>query len=121
MNVKRLEKKMMRHRRRLEKKLERLNKKLEGGQIRRRLGRSHMDIRYAIETRLETDEFHAGYEQIFRVDQKTGECVDYLIYFPNYDIIAKIYKYLEAYLITNEGVLEDSTVGELEGLMRYFR
>lgn len=108
--------------RRLELSIKRLDKKIERLKIKtiRRLRQSHMDIKNAIIHGYCNNEVMTDYNTLFRVDQETGECVDYLIYFPDYDKIAKIKRYLEAYLITNRDVLEDEKIGELEGLLRYF-
>lgn len=107
---------------RLERGLKRLKKKTDKMEKRilNELDRSHRNIKNAIIQKLSTKETKVGYNQVFRIDQETGEVVDLLLYFEDYDKMYKIRWYLEAYLITNRDVLEESQIGELEGLIRYF-
>lgn len=100
---------------RLEKKIERNKRKTI-----HRLERSHMDVKNAIIHNLYTEDIHIRDHMMHTVSQETGECIDYLVYFPDSSIIHKIKDYLEAYLITNRDVLEEDKIGELEGLLRYF-
>lgn len=99
----------------LEKKIERNKRKTI-----RRLKRSYMDVKNAIIHNLYTDDIHVCDNMMHTVSSETGECIDYLVYFPDSSIIHKIKDYLEAYLITNRDVLEEDKIGELEGLLRYF-
>lgn len=106
----------------LKQKIKRLDKKIarQKKRIIRRLKRSYMDVKNAIIHNLYTDDIHVRDNMMHTVSQETGECIDYLVYFPDSSIIHKIKDYLEAYLITNRDVLEEDKIGELEGLLRYF-
>ena len=57
--------------------------------------------------------------RISSIDPVTGALRDYLVYFPEYNTISRIHYYLEAYLITNEDVLEEHSVRELKELMTF--
>lgn len=107
---------------RLERGIRRLKKKTDKMEKRilNELDRSHDNIKNAIIQKLSTKNTKVGYNQVFRIDQETGEICDILLYFEDYDKMYKIRWYLEAYLITNRDVLEESQIGELEGLIRYF-
>lgn len=108
---------------RLERAMRRLKKniaKLERGIV-NRLDKSYDVVINAICSDLVTDKTFKDGQKLHRIDPVTGECIDYLIYFPDSDKIHKIHYYLEAYLITNRDVLEEDKIGELEGLIRYFR
>jgi hypothetical protein len=102
--------------------IKRIKKKLERNKrkIARRLTKSYIDVKDAIIHHLYNDEVLGYGSLLHAVSPITGECYDYLMYFPDYDIISKIKNYLEAYLITNRDVLEEDEIGELEGLIRYF-
>lgn len=107
---------------RLERRIRRLDKKIikcKKGIV-RRLDQSCQDVKNAILSDIVTDKTFRDGRKLHRIDPVTGECVDYLIYFPDYDKISKIRGYLEAYLITNCDVLDDKVCGELEDLIRYF-
>lgn len=99
----------------LEKKIARQKKRLI-----RRLKRSYIDVKNAIIHNLYTEDIHIRDNMMHTVSPETGECIDYLVYFPDSSIIHKIKDYLEAYFITNRDVLEEDKIGELEGLLRYF-
>ena len=103
-------------------KIKRLDKKIarQRKRIIRRLKRSYMDVKNAIIHNLYTDDIHIRDNMMHTVSPETGECINYLVYFPDSSIIHKIKDYLEAYLITNRDVLEEDKIGELEGLLRYF-
>lgn len=106
---------------RLERSIRRLKKKtdkLKRG-ITRRLGRSYSDVINAIHVGLDDKDVHVINNRIGRVHPEEGYLCDYLMYFPDYDMIAKIKKYLDAYLITNRDVLEDNVIDELEKLLEY--
>lgn len=106
---------------RLERSIRRLKKKtdkLERG-ITRRLGRSYRDVINAIHAGLDDKDVCTIRKSIARIDNETGGLVDYLVYFPEYDMLRKTVHYLEAYLITNRDVLEEKEIGELESLIRH--
>ena len=104
LNIKRLDRKIIRQRMR----------------ICRRLEKSYYDVKNAIIHNLSNDNIHVRDNMIHTISPITGECIGYLVYFPDYEKLFKIKHYLEAYLITNREVLEEERVGELEGLLRYF-
>ena len=107
---------------RLERKIQKLERKCDRQKrgIVKRLRQARIDIRDAIIHKLYTDEIGTYKNSCFKIDQETGECVDYLIYFPNYDYISKIRYYLDAYLTTNRDVLEPKDIVKLERLLEYF-
>lgn len=106
----------------LELNIKRLDKKIKRNEkkIIRRLQKSYRDVKHAIIHQLEGDRVYTRNNRIFTISQETGECTDYLVYIPEYNTIHRIKYYLDAYLTTNRDVLEESEIGELEGLLRYF-
>ena len=100
----------------LSKKVKRLEKRLC-----EELREAHDKVTTAIthEARLEGDDIICFGHYVARVDQTTGEIVDYLVHFPDFDKIAKISGFLDAYLITNQDVLDSKTIDELESLINY--
>lgn len=107
---------------RLERGIKRLKKKivkLERGIV-NKLDKSYDVVINAFHSNLVTDKIFRDGQKLHRIDSDTGECVDYLIYFPDSDKIHKIHDYLVAYLIANRDFLDDKVCGELEGLIRYF-
>lgn len=107
---------------RLERKIQKLNRKCDRQKrgVIRRLRQARIDVREAIIHELHTNEIDTYKNGCFRIDQETGECVDYLIYFPNYDYISRIRYYLNAYLTTNREFLEPKDIVKLEKLLEYF-
>lgn len=114
-NVKNEIKRLERSIRRLKKKTE----KLERGIV-NRLDKSYQDVINAIHQKLETKKTLTLHSSMCRVNDETGELIDFLVYFPDSSTVNRVRDYLEAYLIINRDVLEEDKIGELEGLIRYF-
>lgn len=111
-------KRLERHIQRLVNKINRLN-----AEVSARLPQSHTDLINAIFGEgIENEQTLIDHYQksIFRIDQETGECVDYFLYFENYSPLYRIKYYLEAYKTTNEDVLEQKELDELTQLISHF-
>ena len=110
---------------RLEQKIQRLRAKLDriNAEISARLPQSHTDLINAVfcpEIHNEQTDVDTIRKRICRIDQETGECIDYFLYFEDYSPIARIRYYLEAYKLTNEDVLEQKQLDELTELIKHF-
>lgn len=55
-----------------------------------------------------------------RIHPQYGDIEDILMYFQDWNDIALIHKYLDAYLTTNRDVLEQKDIDELERLLKRF-
>lgn len=55
------------------------------------------------------------------VNPETGEIRDILIYFDDYNDIALTYRFLEAYLLTNEDVLDECSIYDLKRLLNRYK
>lgn len=58
---------------------------------------------------------------IAKIDPDTNFPVDVLMYFPDYFAIQSTKKYLEAYLLTNEDVLDEDEIVELKSLIDRYK
>ena len=81
------------------------------------LSASMDNITTAIVMRPTLDNLCTDRNSICRIHPETGELYQYLVYFPEYDDIAKIKYFLDAYLTTNEDVLDDKHKNKLRYLI----
>jgi hypothetical protein len=110
---------------RLEREIQMLIDKVDclNAEISARLPQSHTDLINAIfceGIRNEQTDVDHYRKLIHRIDQETGECVDYFLYFEDYSPMSRIKYYLEAYKLTNEDVLEQKELDELTKLIERF-
>lgn len=96
----------------LEKKLKKLNDDLSN-----RLSNSMADVTTAITMQVNLKHIVVDHNALCRINPETGELCDYLVHFLEYDDIAKIKYYLDAYLTTNEDVLEQKDIAKLSYLI----
>ena len=96
----------------LEKKLKKLTEEQS-----QRVSTSMDDVTTAISMRPTFDNICIDHNAICRIHPETGELHQYLVYFPEYDDIAKIKYFLDAYLTTNEDVLEQKDIAKLSYLI----
>lgn len=96
----------------IEKKLKKLTTELSN-----RLSKSMDDITTAIAMKPTLDNLYIDHDAICRIHPKTGELCQYLVYFDEYNTIARIKYFLKAYLTTNEDVLEEGIIAELNYLI----
>lgn len=57
---------------------------------------------------------------VAEIDQYTGELTRHIVRFPDFHTFDRVGYYLKAYRDTNEGVLTDEQMGELERLIQFF-
>ena len=57
---------------------------------------------------------------VAEIDQRTGELTRHLVRLPNSQTFYKVGYYLRAYRDTNDGVLTDEQLGELDRLIQFF-
>jgi antitoxin component HigA of HigAB toxin-antitoxin module len=110
---------------RFERSMQKLKDKIDrlNAEISARLPQSHTDLINAIfceKIRNEQTDVDHIRKRICRIDQETGEYVDYFLYFENYSPLDRIKYYLEAYKLTNKDVLEQKELDELTELIKHF-
>lgn len=103
---------MMKKVKSIENKLKKLTEELSN-----RLSDSMGDVTTAIAMKPTLDNLSVDHNALCRIHPETGELHDYLVHFPEYDDIAKIKYYLDAYLITNEDVLDEKDSEKLQYLI----
>lgn len=86
-----------------------------------RVAEAHTEVRRAIcrGCNIGDDDFHVLNNSLARVNQETGELVDFLMYFEDYNDIAIIVRTLEAYLTTNREYLNECRINDLERIIKY--
>lgn len=100
-------------------KMKSVNKKIRKltAELSNHLSNSMDEVTTAIVMRPTLDNLCTDRNSICRIHPETGELHQYLVYFPEYDDIAKIKYFLDAYLTTNEDVLEQKDITKLTYLI----